>query len=264
MTDEDQLDWERVENLGRRVLQKGELLELSDEIRAILTAGARLVAISPTDTEEAQRDTSTATSFLREIRRRIREGSRRLGTADSASERLRAQGDLTGARKVLEDALAIEVVPHYREQFEIRLEYLATFEKIVLTGHVEKDFHPWGQIRALSLRVQRGNRLDLRDELRDFLLQTAPSVAISEEAAAESLKTVEEAEALLAKMLGRIETGKQRILQALHQMMLCEEAGDLEGARQHLREVLAVEVVPQYRLMAEENLAGLDKPSQAP
>lgn len=68
---------------------------------------------------------------------------------------------------------------------------------------------------------------------------------------------------VLAKMLERIESGKQRILQALHRMMLCEEAGDLEGARQHLRDVLAVEVVPQYRLMAEENLAGLDKPSQA-
>ena len=264
MTDEDRLDWERVENLASRVLQQGQPLELSEETRAILTRGARLVAIGPSNTEEALHSILTATSLLREIRRRIREGSRHLGTADSASERLREQGNFAGARKVLEDALTTEVVPLYREQLEIRLEYLATFEKVFLTGHVEEDFHPWGQIRALALRVQRGNRLELHDELREFLRQTAPSVAISEDEAAESLKTVEGAESLLAKMLARIEDGKQRIIQALHRMFLCEEAGDIEGARQQLRDVLAVEVVPQYRHMAEENLAGLDKPSQAP
>jgi DUSAM domain-containing protein len=264
MTDEDRLDWERVEDLGYRVLQQGEPLELSDEIRAVLTGGARLVAISPTDTAGSLRSISTAALLLREIRRRLRESSWNLGTADTSSNRLREQGDITGARKVLENALSTKTVLPYREQLEIRLEYLATFEKILLTGHVEEDFHPWGQIRALSLRVQRGNRLELRDELRDFLRQTAPSVAISGEEATASLKTVEDAEALLAKILERIETGKQRILQALHRMMVCKETGDLEGARQHLRAVLAVEVVPQYRLMAEENLAGLDEPSQAP
>ncbi|HEX8703706.1 MAG TPA: DUF2379 family protein [Myxococcaceae bacterium] len=264
MTDEERLDWERVDNLARSVLQQEAVLELSDETRAILAQGARLMAISPTETEEALRGLETATSLLREIKRRTRDGSRSLTRADSNSERLRERGNFAGARKVLTDALASEVVPFYREQFEIRLEYLATFEKVFLTGHVEPDFHPWGQIRALSLRVQRGNRLELRDELRDFLRETAPSVAISEDEAAASLKTVEEAETLLAKMLERIEAGKRRILQALHQMFLCEEAGDIEGARQQLRDVLAVEVVPQYRHMAEENLAGLDKLYQAP
>jgi DUSAM domain-containing protein len=165
---------------------------------------------------------------------------------------------------VLEDALTAEVVPHYREQLEFRLEYLAAFETVFLTGHVEEDFHPWGQIRALALRIQQGKPLQLRDDLRDFLRQTAPSVAIREAEAEEALKTEEGTQALLATMLKRIEDGKRRISQSLYRMIRCQEAGDLEGARQQLREVLAVEVVPQYRRMAEENLTSLDKPPPAP
>jgi hypothetical protein len=43
-------------------------------------------------------------------------------------------------------------------------------------------------------------------------------------------------------------------------MTLLRDKGDLEGARQQMRGVLAVEVVPRYRQMAEENLRGLDEP----
>lgn len=264
MTDEDQVDWQRVEELERRVLKQGESLDLSDETRAILSGGARLVAISPTDTTDALRGVATATTLLREIRRRLREGSKRLGATDSQSDRLRDMGDLAGARKELENALAVEVVPHYREQLAIRLEYLATFEEIFRTGHVAEDFHPWGQVRALALRVQQGRPLELRDDLRDFLRQTAPSVAISEAEAAEALKTTESTETLLALMLKRMEDGKRQLSQALYRMIRCQEAGDLEGARQQMRDLLAVEVVPLYRRAAEEQLAGLDEPPSAP
>ena len=263
MTDEEQLDWQRVEDLHRRVLEQGESLELSDETRAILSGGARLVAINPTDTTDALRGVTTATTLLREIRRRLRNGSKRLGRADSSADRLRDSGDFAGARKELEDALAVEVVPFYREQIAIRLEYLATFETVFLTGHVTEDFHPWGQVRALALRVQQGRPLELRDDLRNFLRQTAPSVAISETEAEETLKTVEGTEALLTLMVMRMEDGKQRISEALYRMIRCQEAGDIEGARQQMRDVLAVEVVPLYRQAAEENLAGLDEPPPA-
>ncbi|WP_225411312.1 DUF2379 family protein [Stigmatella hybrida] len=37
------------------------------------------------------------------------------------------------------------------------------------------------------------------------------------------------------------------------------DAGDLEGARQQIRDWLAVEVVPRYRRAAEEQLAYLDE-----
>ncbi|MFL5345201.1 MAG: DUF2379 family protein [Hyalangium sp.] len=40
---------------------------------------------------------------------------------------------------------------------------------------------------------------------------------------------------------------------------LPQAAGDLDGARQQMRGLLAVEVVPMYRQAAEENLVGLDE-----
>jgi DUSAM domain-containing protein len=260
MTDEERLVWRRFEKLERRVLEQGQSLELGDETRTILSEGAQFVAISPTDIEDALRGISTATTLLREISRRLDEGSKRQRKSYSQVDRLREQGDFAGARKVLEDALAVEIVPYYREQLEIRLEHLATLETVFATGHIEADFHPWEQIRVLALRVQQGKPLELREDMRDFLRQTAPSVAISEAEAEEALKTREGAESLLAKMMERIGDGRQRIKQALTRMMNCQEAGDPEGARQAMRDVLAVEIVPQYRQMAEECLKSCDKP----
>ncbi|MDC0712715.1 DUSAM domain-containing protein [Stigmatella sp. ncwal1] len=51
---------------------------------------------------------------------------------------------------------------------------------------------------------------------------------------------------------------------AISRMLDLREAGDLEGARQQMRDLLAVETVPMYRRAAEENLAGLDEPLPAP
>jgi DUSAM domain-containing protein len=260
MSDEHQLDWDPIRRLARRVVEQGEPLELSDDTRAILRRSAREVAISPEDTEDALRSGSTATTLLREVWRRIDDGGDRLSRADSRAYRLRQQGDFTGARRVLEDALAIEVVPLYREQLEIQLENLATVEAVFLTGQVDPDFHAWSQLRALALRVQQGKPLELREDLRDFLRRTAPSVAIPEAEAERALESVEGARALLEKMVERIQQGEQRIKRALSRMMECREAGDREGALQALREVLAVELVPLYRDMAQENLDRYDEP----
>jgi DUSAM domain-containing protein len=70
---------------------------------------------------------------------------------------------------------------------------------------------------------------------------------------------VEGAEALIREIVTRIRDGERRITQAMFRMTSLRDAGDIEGARQQMREVLAVEVVPLYREMAEENLAGLDE-----
>jgi DUSAM domain-containing protein len=260
MTDEEQLDWDRIRKLDRRVFEKGEPLELDDETLALLRRGARTVAIAPEDTEEALRGVSTATTLLREIRWRIRDGSIRASKAESQLDRLRQKADFAGARKTLEDALAVEVVPFYREQLESRLAHLATLEGIFLSGHIEPDFHAWEQLRVLGLRLQQGQRLELRDDLRAFLRRTAPTVAISAAEADAALQRVEGAEALLVKILERINGGEHRIKQALSRMMDCREAEDPEAGRQALRDVLAVEVVPQYRQMAEELLERYDEP----
>ena len=120
----DALNWDEVRQLANRVIERGEPLVLTDEVRGILRRTASQVAIG---TEEAERALSTvpdATELLREIARRIREGSHRLSRALSRMYRLRDAGDLDGARQQMRDVLAVERVPHYRDIAETSLEAL--------------------------------------------------------------------------------------------------------------------------------------------
>lgn len=43
-------------------------------------------------------------------------------------------------------------------------------------------------------------------------------------------------------------------------MTSLRDSGDLEGARQQMRDVLVVELVPRFRQAAEEQLRGFDRP----
>ena len=127
MTEE--VDWDELRALAQQVLERDVPLELSESIRALLLRSARQVAISQEDAEDALRSTPTATTLLAEIRRRIRDGSHRLSDALHRYYRLRDAGDFAGARKQLEDVLAVEVVPLYREEAEFVLEKLARLER---------------------------------------------------------------------------------------------------------------------------------------
>jgi DUSAM domain-containing protein len=120
-----EIDWDPIRALAHRVLECGEELDLTEETRTLLRRSAQEVAISLADAEDALRSISNATILLREIRGRIREGSNRLSDALHRAYRLRDAGDIQGARKQLEDVLAVEVVPLYREEAEIVLEKLA-------------------------------------------------------------------------------------------------------------------------------------------
>ncbi|MET0403492.1 MAG: DUF2379 family protein, partial [Cystobacter sp.] len=140
-------------------------------------------------------------------------------------------------------------------------DYLATFESIFRTGQVQKDFHPWGQLRALALRVEQGFPLVVGDALGVFLRSVAPTVAMSESEAEEILEIDGGAESLVTTMGKLVKEGRQRVSQALQQAIRLQESGDIERARDHLRAAFAVEVIPQYRQMLEENLSGLDEPS---
>jgi DUSAM domain-containing protein len=62
------------------------------------------------------------------------------------------------------------------------------------------------------------------------------------------------------RVLSRFRESEHRFLKSMYRMTSLRDSGDLEGARQQMRDVLAVEVVPQYRRMAEEQLRGLDHP----
>jgi DUSAM domain-containing protein len=255
-------DWSAIRALGRQVLERGEALELNDETRVLLRRSAAEVALSPEETEGALRGVSTAATLLKEIQGRIRDGSRRLSRARSRAKDFQDAGDLAGARKPWEDVLAVEPVPFYRELAELELDTLSRLEAVLSTGNVDLELDAWAQVRLLVHRIQQGKLLVLNEPLREFLRRTAPTVAMHDAEAA--LVSVAGTEALLKTMLERIRDGERRITQALYQMMSRRDAGDLTGARGVLEAVLAVEVVPRYRQMAEENLAGLDEPPHTP
>ena len=257
----DEINWDRIRDLAQRVLEHGEPLELSGNIQSLLLKSAREVAISDQDAEEAVRSLSTATTLLREVRQRIRDGSNRLGKAQDRVDELQRKGDLDGAQQVMRDVLAVEVVPLYRKIAEILLDELTGLSEVRATGRLKADLPDRPQLAVLIQRIQQGHALELTDDLRALLRRTAPTAALSEAETEDGLKSPEGAEALMGMILSRFQKGERRFLRAMYRMVSLRDAGDVEGARQQMREVLAVEVVPQYRQMAEEQLRGLDRPS---
>lgn len=256
-----QIDWEPIQALAKRVLEQGEPLELTEETRALLLRSAREVAIGDEEAETALHSGSTATTLLREAWRRIFEGSWRLSRAQNRAYDLRDAGDLDGARQVMRDVLAVEVVPFYREQAEIGLEKLTGLAEVRTSGQLNPELHDRPQLAALSQRVQQGHVLELTDDVRALLRRMAPTAAVSETEMEKALKSPEGAEALMGMILSRLQDSQRRFLRAMYRMTSLRDAGDLDGARQQMRDILAVEVVPQYRRMAEEQLRGLDMPS---
>lgn len=118
----------------------------------------------------------------------------------------------------------------------------------------------WDAIRELSQRVlHEGGPLALTDEVRALLLRTAQEVAITDASAA--LRTEAGALALLRESTRRISDGSNRLMDALHRSFQYRKTGDFERARQEMRDVLTVEVVPYYRDAAQGQLDDLaDEP----
>ncbi|ADO75455.1 DUSAM domain-containing protein [Stigmatella aurantiaca] len=259
-----ELDWEPIRALGQRVIERGEPLELSDEVRALLQRSAEEVALSPEDTANALRSVPTATTLLEEITRRIREGSDRFWNAELRASDLQDAGDLDGAGRLMEEVLAVEVVPHYRRIAESQLRKVTRLKSVAASGQADPKLSVREQIPVLLHRVQRGHPLELNEGMRAFLRRAAADVGMSEAETEPALATPESAGALLGQIMGRYRDASDRLKSAMYRMTELQDAGDLEGARQQIRAWLAVEVVPRYRRAAEENLAGLDEPPPAP
>ncbi len=117
----------------------------------------------------------------------------------------------------------------------------------------------WDRIWVLDHRVQQGQPLDVTDNVRELLRRTAPTVAIGAAETEAALATQETATALLQKIEARIRDGSHRLSGALDRMYNLRNRGDLDGARQQMRDLLAVEVVPHYRDIAEGQLEGLEE-----
>lgn len=116
-------DWEEVRELEVQ-LHRGQALELTGVVIDLLRRAARQVALADTDTARGLRSPSDAATLVTEIRRRIREGSRRLSRAIVDADHRKNAGDLQGARQIFADLLAIEVVPLYRQTAQTQLEAL--------------------------------------------------------------------------------------------------------------------------------------------
>ncbi|KFA90524.1 DUSAM domain-containing protein [Archangium violaceum] len=124
---------------------------------------------------------------------------------------------------------------------------------------VEAEEGDWHEIRVLDNRVRQGEVLELTDDVRDLLKRTARTVAIPEADAKTALASRDSGTALLQEIRRRITEGSNRLVDALHRMYQLREKGDLDGARQQMLDVLAVEVVPQYREVAEGEVEKLNK-----
>lgn len=116
-------DWDKVLELYAR-LERNEAIKPDADVCALCRRVARDVAISHDDAERALLTPEGAETLVREMRRRIFEGSRRLSRAFAESDRRKNAGDVTGARKVLEGVLAAEVVPLYRQHATTMLDYV--------------------------------------------------------------------------------------------------------------------------------------------
>ena len=93
---------------------------------------------------------------------------------------------------------------------------------------------------------------------RPLVTPSSSTVAISSADAEAALATTESATALLLEIRKRIREGSNRINDSLVRMYELQDAGDLKGARQQMHDVLAVEVVPLYREIAEGEIAKLN------
>ena len=116
-------DWDKVLGLYAG-LERNESLTLTTDVCDLCRRVARDVAIRDDEAEHALLTLGGAETLVREVRRRIFEGSRRLSRAFAESDRRKSAGDTVGAREILEGVLAIEVVPLYRQHATTMLDYV--------------------------------------------------------------------------------------------------------------------------------------------
>ncbi|WP_342375836.1 DUSAM domain-containing protein [Myxococcus stipitatus] len=118
----------------------------------------------------------------------------------------------------------------------------------------------WDEVRSLARRLSEGQPFALTDEVRALLRHTAPQVAMSSEEVERALQQESSAASLVDEVARRIRVGSRRLSRAINESANRQDAGDIRGAREPLEEVLAVEVVPHYRSIAQTHLDALDDP----
>ena len=115
----------------------------------------------------------------------------------------------------------------------------------------------WEEVRALAEQIERGQPLELSAAVCELLRRAARQVALPDDDAAQGLRSPSDAATLVAKISRRIRVGSRRLSRAIVDASRRQEAGDVQGARKLFEDVLAVEVVPLYREIAQTQLNAL-------
>jgi DUSAM domain-containing protein len=117
----------------------------------------------------------------------------------------------------------------------------------------------WEEVRALAEQIERGQPPELTAEVSELLRRAARQVALSDDDAVQGLRSPSDAATLVAKISRRIRVGSRRLSRAIVDASRLQNAGDIQGARKLFEDVLAVEVVPLYREIAQTQLNALGK-----
>jgi DUSAM domain-containing protein len=117
----------------------------------------------------------------------------------------------------------------------------------------------WEEVRALAEQIERGQPPELTAEVSELLRRAARQVALSDDDAEQGLRSPSDAATLVAKISRRIRVGSRRLSRAIVDASRLQNAGDIQGARKLFEDVLAVEVVPLYREIAQTQLNALGK-----
>ena len=117
----------------------------------------------------------------------------------------------------------------------------------------------WEEIRALAEQLERGQPLELSAAVSELLRRASRQVALSDDDTSQGLRSASDAATLVTKISRRIRVGSRRLSRAIVDASRLEEAGDTRGARKLFEDVLAVEVVPLYREIAQTQLDALEE-----
>jgi DUSAM domain-containing protein len=117
----------------------------------------------------------------------------------------------------------------------------------------------WEEIRGLAEQLERGQPLELSAAMCELLRRVTRQVALSDDEAEQGLRSPSDAATLVAKISRRIRVGSRRLSRAIVDASRRQEAGDIQGARKLFEDVLAVEVVPLYREIAQTQLNALEE-----
>lgn len=114
MTKPEDGDWQALRALEEEVERTGQLTP-TDEQWELLRRVARQTALSAEEAERLLQRGNGGADLVREARRRIREGSRRLSRAIVSANKSKEAGRVDEAKALLMEIIDKEQIPFYRE-----------------------------------------------------------------------------------------------------------------------------------------------------